>query len=597
MPHVHIRHDTSDRRLDVACDFSDKELIKTVPGSRWDADRKVWHVPMTWAACVQLRGTFSHRLTMDDFVRDWARIRKVEVETARTWHDVIDPGVEVEGLYPWQVADYFWANAAGSGMLLGNDQGTGKTMSVEVALRSLKGALPALVICPNSVKRVWEAEARRAMPDVNVYVIGGGATARQKTIVAGLADPRGVLVINYESLRSHSRLAPYGSIRLKRCQACGGEDKKVRPAKCHSHPKELNDTGVIKSVVIDEAHRLKDPKSQQTRAVWAVCHDPSVTRRIAMTGTPVANHIGDLWSIMHAVAPEEYPVRSAFLDRYAQMSWNAFGGLDVVGLRQDHAAEFFSFFDARYRRITKVQAAPWLPDKYRSIRYVTLPTKMLKAYRELDEQLITRLDDGTIVFASNNLTQSTRLLQMSSAYGTVEADGKYILTEPSPKLDVMEEILAERGGRPMVVAALSRQLIDLAAARLEKSGVSFGLITGADHESDRRRNLDAFQAGRLAALLVTIGAGGEGLTMTAADTILFLQRSWSLIQNLQMEDRVHRIGSEIHEAIHVIDVITEGTIEEDQIVRVQAKLARLEEVRRDGLDFSVAGPDDLKVVT
>jgi SNF2 family DNA or RNA helicase len=85
--------------------------------------------------------------------------------------------------------------------------------------------------------------------------------------------------------------------------------------------------------------------------------------------------------------------------------------------------------------------------------------------------------------------------------------------------------------------------------------------------------------------------------MTAADTILFLQRSWSLIQNLQMEDRVHRIGSEIHEAIHVIDVITEGTIEEDQIVRVQAKLARLEEVRRDGLDFSVAGPDDLKVVT
>jgi hypothetical protein len=421
--------------------------------------------------------------------------------------------------------------------------------------------------------------------------VNGGAAQRKKILTAALADPRAVIIINYEGLKAHSRLAPYGSVRLKRCVACGGDDPKVKAGTCHTHKKELNGTGVIKSVVIDEAHRLKDPKSQQSRAVWAVCHDPSVTRRLAMTGTPIANHIGDLWSIMHAVAPEEYPARSAFLDRYAQLSWNAFGGLDVVGLRQDNADEFFAFFDSRYRRVTKAAAAPWLPDKYRSIREAIMPTKMVKAYKEIEEQMISRLDDGTIVFATNQLVQSTRLLQMASAYGSTEADGTYHMTEPSPKLDVMEEILEETEGRPIVICALSKQLINLAAARLEKKSIPFGLITGDIHEIDRRRNLDMFQAGKLKALLFTLGAGGEGLTMSAADTIVFLQRSWSVVQNLQAEDRVHRIGSEIHEAIHIIDVVTPDTIEEWQIAKVHDKLRRLEEVRRDGLDFSAFGDD------
>jgi SNF2 family DNA or RNA helicase len=580
-------------RLDVACDWSDKELIKQVPGARWDASRKMWHVPMTWAAYVQLHGTFNGRMTVAPDLVTWAFLEQQDNQAARTWRDVIDPGVEIPGLYPWQVADYYWLAFAGSG-LLGNDQGTGKTISCLVALRGLPETLPALVVSPNSVKRVWEQEAAKWFPEAHVYVIGGGAAGRQKTLTKALADPMALIVINYESLRSHSRLAPYGSIALKRCVACGGDDPKIKPGQCHAHPKELNGTEVLRTVVLDEAQALKDPKSQQTRAVWAVCHDPSVTRRIAMTGTPIANHIGDLWSIMHAVAREEYPVRSTWLDRYAQLQWNAFGGMDIVGLRQDHAEEFFSFFDARYRRVTKAQAAPWLPSKYRSVRYAPLPTKMRKAYDELEEQLITRFDDGTIVFAPNTLSQTTRLLQVSSAYGTTQEDGSYRMVEPSPKIDVLMEILEETEGRQIVACALSKQLINLAAARLEKAAVPFGLITGDIHELDRRRALNEFQNGRLRVLLFTIGAGGVGLTMTAADTIIFLQRSWSLIQNLQAEDRVHRLGSEIHEAIHIIDVIAPDTVEEWQIQRIHEKLIRLEEIRRDGIDLSTNIGDDIR---
>lgn len=591
MPHM-----TSSQRpgrFDVQSDWSERELVKSIPGVKWDAERKLWHIPQTWPACLQMRGTFGQRLTMSDEVRAWATVRKAEVEQAVAWHAVIDPGIVVEGLYPWQVADYYWAAVIGEGgMLLGNDQGTGKTISMETILRNIPLALPALVVCPNSVKRVWQQEAKKWVPNANVYVIQGGATERKKIIAQALVDPAALIIINYEGLKTHSRLAPYGSVRLKKCQACGGDDPKVRPTQCHVHKKELNDTGWIRTVVIDEAHRLKDPKSQTTRTVWAVCHDPSVTRCIAMTGTPIANHIGDLWAIMHAIAPEEYPVRSHFLDRYAQMSWNAFGGLDVVGIRQDTAAEFFAFFDARYRRITKAAAAPWLPDKYRSVRYAEMPAKMKKAYKELDDQMVTRFDDGTIAFATNSLSQTTRLLQLASSYGTTEPDGTYRMTEPSPKLDVLDEILEETGDKPICVCALSKQLINLAAARLEKRGVAYGLITGDIHEMERRRTLDAFQAGKLKALMFTLGAGGEGLTMTAADTIVFLQRSWSVIQNLQAEDRVHRIGSEVHEAIHIIDIVMPDTVEEQQIDRVHQKLRRLEEIRRDGLELTVQGESD-----
>jgi len=84
------------------------------------------------------------------------------------------------------------------------------------------------------------------------------------------------------------------------------------------------------------------------------------------------------------------------------------------------------------------------------------------------------------------------------------------------------------------------------------------------------------------------------LTMTAADTIVFLQRDWSVIKNLQAEDRVHRIGSQIHKAIHIIDVVAPDTVEEWQIQKVLEKLRRLEEIRRDGQEITAAFVDDVR---
>lgn len=644
-------------RLDVATEWHDKELIKDCPGTYWDKKRRTWHCPRTLAAVYQMRGIFGARLSYDAEVAAWIAPEHQRMEYARYLCRKLEPDTPADpaaGLYPWQHVDLQWGwtvlapatEENPQGVLLGNDQGTGKTVSVSALVRmlsTLRGALPALVICPNSVVRVWRDEFPKWFPEANVYVVRGTAPVRKRVIAEGLADPQGILVINYEGVRSHSKLAPYGSTRLKRCPDCGGarpqyemrhaQDESgnylfdgpmgapimretlvnpaevVKPQSCHVHPKDLNGAG-IKTVVLDEAQALADPSSQQTRACWAVCHDPSVTRRIAATGTPISNNMADLYGIMHAVQPDEYPVRSAYIARYGQQVWNVSGGYDIKGFRGDNAPELFAFLDPRYRRVTKAQAAPWLPPKVRTHRFVELPPKTRKAYSEMDRKLITRLEDGTILFAPTALTETTRLLQLASSYGTVETVSewnaqlgvmenrdRFLLRDPSPKIDELLQVLSERGPeRPLACYAVSKQLLNMASARLSREGIPHGLITGDQHALEREKALDDFQAGRLAVLLFN-DAGSTGLTMTRADTILRLQRSWSILRNLQVEDRAHRIGSEIHPQIDVVDVIAEGTIEEDQLVALLDKLEFLEQLRRDGIDiyeWVAANSDDLR---
>ncbi len=642
------------QRLDVATEWHDKELVKDCPGTYWDKKRRTWHCPRTLAAVYQLRGIFGSRLHYDDEVEEWIKPEKERMEYARYLSRLLSPteGVDNDaGLYPWQHIDLQWGwtvlapatEAVPQGGLLGNDQGTGKTVSAAVLIQMLAGlteALPALIICPNSVVRVWRDELPKWFPQCNVYVIRGSAAVRKKLIAEGGADPMGVMVINYEGVRSHSRLAPYGSTRLKRCESCGGSKPEyalrhvqdahgrylykdtlagfgepvmvdtiinaaelVKPAQCHVHLRDFNNIG-LRTVVIDEAQALADPKAQQTRACWAVCHGPTVTRRLATTGTPISNNMADLFGIMHAVQPDEYPVRSAYIGRYGQQVWNAHGGYDIKGFRADTAPELFTFLDPRYRRITKAQVAPWLPPKVRTHRFIDLPPKMRKAYDEMDKRLITRLDDGTILIAP------TRLLQLSSSYGAVETvqewnpelgimenKDKYLLRDPSPKIDELIQVLSERGPeRPLACYAVSKQLINMASKRLTDALIPHGLITGDQHSLERDKALDDFQAGRLACLLFN-DAGSIGLTMTAADTVLRLQRSWSILRNLQVEDRAHRIGSEIHRQIDIIDVIAEGTIEEQQLLALLDKLEFLEQLRRDGIDINewiATNGDDLR---
>jgi SNF2 family DNA or RNA helicase len=223
---------------------------------------------------------------------------------------------------------------------------------------------------------------------------------------------------------------------------------------------------------------------------------------------------------------------------------------------------------------------PLPPDR----RYVTLSNKERKLYNEMASNLVTYVEHGEIV-GWNPLTQVTRLLQLASAHADIvqDADGlmeKVVLEEPSSKLDALEDYLLDIGDKEsVVVAAVSRQLIQLAEVRLAHHNIETVSVHGAISTEQRALNIDAFQEGRARVMLLTVGAGGEGITLTRAANICFLQRAWSLVQNMQTEDRVIRFGQD--RQVQVTDLVTENTVEESVLERIVEKGDRLEQVVRD----------------
>lgn len=615
MPHG--EYDATTSTFAIATTWNEKDLVQQVAGARWDAEGKIWRVPATWNAAVQLRGVFGETFTLGQSLIDavW-RIRESWVDEALRLRTQLEPDPWFaydnnpgDHLYPYQESDVQFMLTAGSG-LIANEMGSGKTISLIAFASALRdvNVFPALVICPNSVKFHWAKALERFAPHVTPVVLDGTLPRKRKALKEARGTSNAVVIINIESVRLFSRLAPYGSVKLKRCRECDPRhgDEGLSASRCDVHRKELNDFD-FKLVILDEAHRVKEPRAQQTRAIWHVMHQDTVKYRWALTGTPIANHPGDLWSIMHAVAPEEYPTKGKWLDRYALMAWNSFGGMDIVGIRPDTRDEFFRQLDPRFRRVLKAVVLPQLPPKIRSTRYVDMTTAQARMYRELDKGLITRTPDGQLLVASTQLAAHTRLMQLSSSSVKVTKPDpddittwEVTLVEPSPKLDAFEEVLDELGilahaydGPPVIVGAEHKQLINLAAKRLDKLGVRYALITGDVSPYDRQRALDALRARTIRVLMFTNKAGGVGMDMSASDTLINLQRSWSLVDERQKEDRNHRIGSEIHDCVRIIDIVTRDTVEEDQIKTLLEKLERLQEITRDRAALLAANPHAL----
>lgn len=471
--------------------------------------------------------------------------------------------------------------------ILADPPGTGKTAQLIRTLQVLQemgeNPFPALVVCPNSLKlSTWARELTTWAPELSVQVVDGNATQRRRQ----LAVEAQVFVLNWEGVRLHSRLAPYGTIALT-------EKEKAL--------KELNELG-LRTVICDEAHKGKDPQAAQTRAVWSVMHGAEF--RYQASGTPVTENIGDLWALMHGIEPEWFPAKTKYIDRYAETSLNVFGGLEVHGIRPENSEEFFKIVDPLMRRIPKEAALPHLPPVLPiQVRHTPMGAKQKRAYDEMERDMISQLND--LLVAANPLTQLIRLNQFASANaevipGTrwekqqfwengvlverkVEVETADVrLTAPSAKVDDLVDLLEELGpDEPLVVAAVSRQLIELAAERLKKLKISFGLITGAQSQYERDQAVQRFQNGQIRVVMLTLGAGAEGITLTRARTMCFMQTSYSEVQNMQARDRVHRIGSERHDAIRIIEQITPGTIEERRRELLATKQIRMEEVVRD----------------
>lgn len=621
--------------IHISTTYADQPLMLQLSGARYVKKAETWAAPLSWGTCVTLRGLFGTKLTTGPKLNQWAwQLHTQKIAPALRMRYELEPvdaqmtGPQIEALllldkieagqtlklYPFQRVDVAFM-VAGRRALLCNEPGLGKTGSVIRTLQVLaalgEDPFPAIVICPNSLKRtVWKRELAAWAPELSVSIVDGSAAVRRKALAAGAQ----VTIINWESTWRHSRLAPYGDIHLTDAEKA---------------PKELNAINPT-TVIVDEVHRGKNPQTKQTRAVWAVAHQ--AVNRIAMTGTPVGNHVAEAWPLLHLVEPTSFPAKTRWMDRYITQAPNFYGGATVLGLKPETKDELFQMVDPLFRRAPKELALPQLPPKL-PIEYretpMTVPQR--KAYNQMRDLMVAELND--IVTAGNGLTKLVRLSQFACAFaelgepyevrrrvkltkeqfgayldpdaapehydghiahwitagvitGTkngfaVKADGLYITTTemrqdvnlklPSSKVDDLVELLDDMGDKPLVVGAVSRQLIELAAAKLTSLGITNTLVTGAQSTEERDRNVQRFQNGEVRVILCTLGAGAEGITLTRADTLLFMQRSWSLLQNKQFEDRVHRIGSEGHECIRIIEQIAPETVDELRILTLAGK--------------------------
>ena len=583
---VNVELDDSSANIIIHTEWRFKELCKSIPGSKWDAGAQQWRVPASWATCLALRSTFRDDLIIGPKLSLWAsnelatRITPAnDLRDLETLEDASN-----EDLFPHQRAGVkFLATARRA--LLADEPGLGKTAQAIRALKELQAqgndVFPALIVCPNTLKKNWKREFERWWPGIDVEVIKGSATQRRK-IFENDAD---VFVINWESLRTHSRLAGYGSIALAKCKDCGGHDEKVSENRCEVHRRELNAID-FKSVVADEIHRSKEPKSKQTRALWAATGNADI--RFALTGTPIANNVLDLWSILHWLSPEEWPSKTRWIDRMINTMMNAFGGMMVLGVKPHMEQEFYAAVNPRMRRMLKQKVLPWLPEMMFERKDVEMSTKQKKAYDQMRDLMIAELEGGDSLTAPSALTQTIRLLQFASSFAEVTVDEstgetQVKLVGPSCKVDaLMDDIKSgDFGDDSVAVCAVSRQLIDLLSAELTKEKIPHGLITGAQDEDERQQAVDDFQAGKIKWILFTAQAGGVGITLTAARRLVMLQRPWSLVDHKQALDRIHRIGSEIHDSVVITDYVTEGTIEERVIQVLETKADNFEQIVRD----------------
>lgn len=550
-----IDYDESNDRFIIDAGPRDTDLIRKIPGAR---HRKgVWSAPARLAQLAAMRSIldFAEWTTAAE---DQDRKLKAFFERQLRAKTADSPIPGAEELYPFQAAGVRFLSLAEQAMLA-DDMGTGKTVQSLTALHKTD-AYPALVVCPNSVKHNWAKEVRR-WTDATPFVIDGSAAKRRKTLEAAGKAQRPVVVINYESLRLHTRLAPYGNTVNTPAEA---------------EAKELNQDFVWGTVIVDEAHKIKEPKSKQTRAVWGVSR--GARYRFALTGTPILNNPDDLWAIMHFVAPEEWPSRSQFRNRYCDIAPAWHGGIINDGIRPERLPELDIFLQPRMLRRTKEQVLPNLPPRIYTELKIPLDGKQAKAYDQMVKHMMAEVDNGVLV-ATDPLSSLGRLRQLASATPVLDAEGSVVeLATPSNKLDAVKDILLE-GGTPVVLYFDSRKLAELFERELSKD-YSVGMVTGKVPAAVRQANVDLFQAGKLDVMCIVLKAGAEGLTLTRASRLVLVQESWSNAESKQAGDRIHRIG-QLADKVEIITLMSEGTVDEAVRAASVMKEEQLQAVLRD----------------
>jgi len=317
-------------------------------------------------------------------------------------------------------------------------------------------------------------------------------------------------------------------------------------------------------VIADEAHALQNRKSKQSKALKLI----PTGYKTALTGTPAFDKPDDLWSLLNWLYPKFWSSYWAYYNDHIIFE-NFNGYKTVIGVNNPEKLQ--AEMEPFYVRRLKEDVLTDLPEKYYTEIRVDLHPQQARAYKSMKDNMLAWIGDHEheAVVAPVVIAQLTRLQQFACAFAVVDEEKqKMVLSEPSSKLDAIIEII-ESTGQQVVVFSQFAQMVKLLATRLEKKGITCGKFIGETPADERARIISGFQEGKIQVFAGTISAGGVGITLTAASTVIFIDRSWSNALNLQAEDRLHRIGQK--SAVQVIDIIANDTIDARRIKVIQQK--------------------------
>jgi superfamily II DNA or RNA helicase len=487
----------------------------------------------------------------------WAEFEDLadESETAIEWRELaaalrdeteVPATAPPEGLTahlrPYQQAGFDWLAFLWRhrlGGILADDMGLGKTvqlLALAAHVHAAGPASPVLVVAPTSVTPTWAAEAARFTPGLRVRVVHGTAGATG----IPLAD----LTVDADLV-----ITSYALLRLDR---------------------EQYERLPWSVVILDEAQFVKNARTQLHRTVAALRADAV----FAATGTPLENSLTDLWALLALTAPGLFPSARRFREEYVtpiehgKVPENAEAG----PFRKARLARLRRRIRPLMLRRTKEVVAADLPPRqelqlrvaldpaHRALYDTTLQRERQKVLGLLDDLDRNRF----IVFRSLTL-----LRMMSLAPGLVDPSQGHV---PASKLDALLDRLVEvaaEGHRALVFSQFT-SFLTLAAARLDAAGIAHAYLDGSTR--NRGDVVEEFRTGTAPAFLISLKAGGFGLTLTEADYVFVLDPWWNPAAEAQAVDRAHRIGQT--KSVIVYRMIAADTIEE-KVVALQQRKARL----------------------
>ena len=473
---------------------------------------------------------------------------------SRSFHAVKDseyapPASLQKTLRKYQRDGYRWLRTLdgyGMGGILADDMGLGKTVQVLSYLLAMKQngqTLPSLIVCPASLVLNWAEECQKFTPELSCVVVDGDAAHRAELAESWPAAD--LVVTSYDLLRRDEAL--YEGQEFYAC-------------------------------ILDEAQAIKNHTTQKYKAVCKV----RSRVRFALTGTPVENRLGELWSIFSFLMPGYLPPYKSFCSRFEK----------PIVQEEDQTA---------VRRLNQL-TGPFILRRMKSDVLKELPPKTENVYRiELEEEQ-RKLYLAAVVDAREKLQAAKPEDKM--AVFAVLMRLREICCDPrliadnweggSAKLDACAELVssAVEGGHRILLFSQFTSMLELLAKRLDAEGISHFTLQGSTPKPVRAELVRRFNGGEVSVFLISLRAGGTGLNLTAADIVIHYDPWWNVAAQNQATDRAYRIGQQ--NPVQVYKLIAQDTIEEKIVELQQAKQSLADTVTgtADGAILSMR-PDEL----